>query len=89
MSVQRAKALLRNFREVVRQDMSIAHARLDPQIFEIQKELDEAALPQDQRSLYDQLLAVQQLANANGHYAAADWILQNGIRPIQQKTGGR
>jgi hypothetical protein len=38
----------------------------------------------DQRSLYEQLLSVHQLANAAGHYDAADWIMEQGIKPIQE-----
>jgi hypothetical protein len=38
----------------------------------------------DQRSLYDQLVSVRQLATAAGHYDAADWIFENGIKPIQE-----
>jgi hypothetical protein len=40
---------------------------------------------QDQRSLYDRLLSVYQLANINGHYDAADRILNDCIKPIQAK----
>ena len=39
----------------------------------------------DQRSLYEQFLSVDQLANINGHYDAADRILNDGIKPIQAK----
>lgn len=37
------------------------------------------------RSLYDQLLIVHDLANKNRQPDAADWIMQNGIKPIQEK----
>jgi hypothetical protein len=89
MSVQRAELMLSNLRETVRQDMSIAHARLEPKISAIQTELNECPVQgqrpaQDQRSTYEQLLAVYQLANDNGHYDAADWILNNGIKPVQE-----
>ena len=38
----------------------------------------------DQRSLYEQLLSLLALANKAGHYDAAEWLLQQGIRPIQE-----
>ena len=43
----------------------------------------------DQRSLYEQLLSVFQLANENGHYDAADWIMAQSIKPIQDRMAGQ
>lgn len=35
---------------------------------------DDHSLMQDQRSTYDQLVSLHQLANENGLYDAADWL---------------
>jgi hypothetical protein len=40
-------------------------------------------MAQDQRSLYEQLLALYDLANRNGLYDAADWVMNTGIKPVQ------
>jgi hypothetical protein len=39
----------------------------------------------DQRSLYNQLLSMIQLANVAGHYDAADWIMNTGVKPVQDR----
>ena len=82
MSIPRAKLLLNELQTAVRQEGT--NAGLGAKLFAIQIELNER-LTQDQRSLYDQLLSVYQLANNNGHYDAADWILNNGVKPTQAK----
>lgn len=46
-------------------------------------------MTQDQRSLYDQLVSLKQLATKNGHYDAADWLDTNGIKPIEASVAGQ
>lgn len=91
MSQRRALDKIRALRQAVNNDGLIppSNAReIDAKLQSVNAELIDDSKPrpgQDQRSTYDQMFAVYDLANANGHYDAADWIMANYIKPIQEK----
>lgn len=94
MSQRRALDLIQAMRRCMSSDMSIAPAvngmapyeGLDKQLQRIGAELIDDSKPvpvQHQGSTYEQLCSVFQLANQNGFYDAADFIMETGIKPVR------